>query len=631
MVAVAGLLGCGGGFHGGLGHDASPSDLGHDAFQGDAVSTTGDAQAGGDVASGADAVANDAADDRTPEPGAEAGAGTNGGGGSGGGTSVDGGADVATGNDAAVPDAAPPSLDGGGTIGGDPGTVNVHRLNNLEYDNTMRDLLGYMGSVAQTTFQSDETGEFDNDAEALTINDVRFEQYFDAADAIVEEVFSSTTYAASRAKIMSCTPSTTDTTCTRSIIQAFGPRAWRRPLDASEVDGLVKVATDAVAVDPDAVGSIKQVIKTMLASPPFIFHVEIDPNPSSAVPHALTPYELASRLSYFVWSSMPDDTLFALAASGALWTDAVLTAQVDRMLADPKAASFTESFAGQWLGVRDLRAHVVEPTAFPTFNAALQASMANEELLYFNEFLTGALPMTQFLTADVNFIDATLAGHYGLPAPVGSGTSRVVNTNDQRVGFLGLAGFLTTTSFSYRTSPTRRGTWVLTNLLCQTVPAEPANVPRLDTATSEQDPTAQGENVRARLAAHRAAAACGACHATLDPIGLGLESFDGIGAFRTQYGGGGAIDSSGMLPTGETFSGPLDLATALSGTFYLAELTGCASHKMLTYGLERGLQSADQPYLTQIQTSWAAQGSGLKALMKDIVLNDTFRFRHGEP
>src|SRR5262249_46376762 len=159
--------------------------------------------------------------------------------------------------------------------------------------------------------------------------------------------------------------------------------------------GLVKVATDAIAIDPDAVGSVKQVLKVMLASPPFLYHVEIDPDPTSAVPHSLTPYELASRLSYFAWSSMPDDTLFALAANSTIWTDAVLTAQVDRMLADPKERSFTESFAGQWLGVRDLLGHAVEPATFPTFTNALRASMANEELSYFDEFLTGSSPMTQ--------------------------------------------------------------------------------------------------------------------------------------------------------------------------------------------------------------------------------------------
>jgi hypothetical protein len=617
LGAVVGLLGCGGG---------SPGARG--TSNGDAAATAGDGDAAGDLAN-----AVDAPDDQPADASGAAGAGADGGADVADAPLADGAGDATPGNDGVVleagVDVAPPVLDAG-TILADPGRVAAHRLSNLEYDNTMRDLLGYTGNVAQTTFLPDQGAEFDNAADNQSITDISYEQYFNAADAIVEEVFSSASLAASRAKIMTCTPSVSDATCTRTIIEAFGPRAWRRPLSSMEVDGLLKVATDAIAINPDAVESVKQVIKTMLASPPFLLHIEIDPDPTSAVPHSLTPYELASRLSYFVWSSMPDDTLFALAASDAIWTDETLVAQVDRMLADPKATSFTQSFAGQWLGVRDLLDHSVEPSTFPTFTDALRTAMANEELSYFDEFLTGTLPMTQFLSADVNFVDATLATHYGF-APPAAGTVRVVNTTDARTGFLGLAGFLTATSSSYRTSPTHRGLWVLRNLLCQIVPSDPPGVPPLDPPGAESSPTAQGQNVRLRLTAHRAAADCAACHAALDPIGFGLESFDAIGAFRTTYGGGSPVDSSGMLATGETFAGLLDLANVLSSASHISQLTACTSQKMLTYALERTLVSTDQPFLMQIQTSWAAQGSGLRDLMKDVVLNGTFRFRRGEP
>jgi hypothetical protein len=524
-----------------------------------------------------------------------------------------------------------PVAGSGGTGTFDPGRVAIHRLNNLEYDNTMRDLLGFTGNLAQTTFQPDEKGEFDNAADAFTMNDARYEQYFNTADTIVEMVFTAAPFAAQKAKILSCTPSTTDMTCTRTIINGFGLRAWRRPMLTTEVDGLVTLAQSAVTLGENAEGSIKQVVKTMLATPQFLYRIEFDPNPASLMQHSLTPYELVTRLSYLGWSSMPDDQFFTLAQNNMITSDTVVSAQIDRMLADPKGTAFTQSFAGQWLGARDLKSHQVEPTAFATFDEPLRAAMVNEELSYFNEFLLGTLPMTQFFKADINFVDARLAKHYGVAAPPAGTTAKIMNTTDTRVGFMGLASFQTFTSYAYRTAPTLRGKWVLLNLLCQTIPTPPANVPKLDMGAAT-DPKLQSQNVRTRLQAHRAQTDCAACHATLDPIGLGLENFDAIGAFRSTYANGEAIDSSGVLPTKEMFNSTAQLADILSAGTYLSKLTDCASQKMMTYALSRSLTPADQAYLDQVRGQWAApaQAWGLKALLKDIVLNDTFRFRRGE-
>ncbi|MDB4983364.1 MAG: hypothetical protein JWM82_4116, partial [Myxococcales bacterium] len=518
-----------------------------------------------------------------------------------------------------------------GATGGplDSGRIAIHRLNNLEYDNTIRDLVGVTGNIAQTTFQPDEKGEFDNTADAFTINDARYEQYFNTADTIGEMIFAS---APLKMKILTCTPSTTDMTCTRTIVNNFGGRAWRRPLLTAESDRLVALAGEAVTIGENAEGSIKHVVKSILASPQFLYRIEFDSNPASLTAHSLTAYELASRLSYLGWSSMPDDTLFGLASSGQIVNDTVIAAQIDRMLADPKGSAFTESFAGQWLGARDLKGHQVEPTAFPKFDEPLRQAMIAEELAYFNEFLTGTLPMTAFFTTDENFVNARLAMHYGVAAPTGTGMTKITNTADTRVGFLGLASFQTFTSFSYRTAPTLRGKWVLLNLLCQTIPNPPANVPKLDTGTAA-DPALQSQNVRVRLAAHRTMATCAACHATLDPIGLGLENFDAIGAYRQKYGVNGTgdvIDSSGVLPSGETFSTVAQLATILSSGTKVTQLTNCASEKMMTYALSRSLNDSDTPYLSQIRAKWATENYGLKALLKDIVLNDTFKFRRGE-
>jgi hypothetical protein len=531
---------------------------------------------------------------------------------------------------------------GGGGAGGagavDVGSIAVHRLNNLEYDNTMRDLVG-VDAMAQKTFQEDEKGEFDNDADLFTFNDARYEQYFTTADTIGETVFADTTPNGLRQTYVyglvspACTPSTTDMTCSSKIISAFGQKAWRRPLTSADLTGLLKVASDAVGLGETADGALKQVVKVLLASPEFLYRIEFDTNPGSPVPHALGPYELATRLSYLVFSSMPDKTLFDLAASKQISDDTVLSQQVDRMLLDPKGASFTQSFAGQWLGARTMQSHQVEPTAFKTFDEPLRAAMIQEQLLYFGEFLTGPLPMTQFLTTPDNFVNTRLAKHYGFPAvDMNAGFQKVTNTDPNRIGFMGLGSFLTFSSFSYRTSPTLRGRWVLENLLCTPISPPAVPPPKLDGNAPATDMSAQQENVRARLTLHRAAADCASCHAILDPIGLGLENFDGIGAYRQKYAPTDTttIDSSGMLPTGETFSSVSQLAAILSQGQHLQQLTDCASHKLMTYALSRTLTDGDQPYLNKVRATWATQGWGLKPLLKDIVLSDTFRYRHGE-
>jgi hypothetical protein len=558
--------------------------------------------------------------------------GNPGGGGSTGNAGVTGNAGIPGGGGAtSIPD-PPKAGNGGGGMAGplDSGRVSIHRLNNLEYDNTMRDLVGFTGNLAQTTFQPDEKGEFDNTADAFTINDARYEQYFNTADMIGEAVFAN---AQLKAKIVTCAPAmpTASDACTKTIITNFGMKAWRRPLATAEIDRLVALAGEATAstIGETPENAIKHVVKTILASPQFLYRIEFDTNPASLTAHSLTPYELASRLSYLMWSSMPDDALFTLAGNGQIVDNVALTNQVDRMLADPKAASFTESFAGQWLGARDLKGHQVEPTAFKMWDDNLRQAMITEELSYFNEFLTGTQPMTKFFTLDVNFVNARLAQHYGVAAPPAGQTQKITNTADTRVGFMGLGSFLTFTSFSYRTAPTLRGKWVLLNLLCQTIPTPPANVPKLDTGAAA-DPALQSQNVRVRLAAHRTQADCAACHATLDPIGLGLENFDAIGAYRAKYANGDTIDSSGVLPTKETFSTVAELATILSSGTKLTQLTDCASEKLMTYALSRSLNDADQPYLNQVRTKWSADGFGIKALLKDIVVNDTFKFRRGE-
>jgi hypothetical protein len=525
-----------------------------------------------------------------------------------------------------------PTADGGSTVepviptDADVGRVGIHRLNNLEYDNTIRDLLG-VTSTARATFISDEKAEFDNNAATLAIGDTRVEEYYAAADSIATQAFASPALAA---RVLTCTqPDTapTDTKCTRDIIAKFGLRAWRRPLEAAEVDGLVKLATDARTAGATFPESIKQVVTVMIAVPQFLYRIEIDPNPSSPARHALSPYELATRLSYLTWSSMPDDHLFALAASGDIQKSDVLSTELSRQLADPKGATFTEAFAGQWLGVRDFLSHQVEKTAYPDFDEPLRQAMAQEGYAYFSDFLTSNRSFTEFLTTDMNFVNARLAKHYGIPNITGDALVKVTNTTDQRTGFMGLGAFLTNSSYSYRTAPTLRGRWVLLNLMCETINKPNIPIPPLD-SEKPSDPAAQSLNVSARLAEHRNNPMCSGCHSVLDPIGLGLETFDATGRARTAYPNGDPIVATGVLPSGQAFSGLPELSQLLAPD---RNLLDCASSKVMTYALGRTLAASDQPFLDQIRYRWKKNGTNVRALVEAVVQSDTFRNRRGEP
>ncbi len=529
----------------------------------------------------------------------------------------------------------------------DPGTVAAHRLNAFEYDNTVNDLLGLQQKTAETNFIADEVGGngFDNEADVLTMTDAEFTQYFNAADALGEQVFANPALVS---RILTCTPaSATDAACLNTFINSFGPLAYRRPLFTDEVARFQALAASAVTNGADFNGSIKQIVKMALSSVPFLYRMEFDANPASTAPHAVSPYELASRLSYLLWSSMPDTALFADAKSGALTTDATLTAEFTRMLADPKAQNFVSSFAGQWLGARNETSALVTASAFPKWTDALGQAYAQEELLYFNEFLNGDYTWDKFLTAPVNFVNGVSAPIYSINSPSAAAATKgipatqttftkVLNMDPNRIGFMGLGGFQRETSFSYRTAPTLRGKFVLLSILGEVVPNPPPDIPTLDPATGATDSATQEEDVRARLLAHRAmGASCAGCHNRLDPIGLGMENFDGIGVYRTAYGNGDAIDSSGELPDMTMFTTVQQLATILSSGTRQTEMLNFATQQVMTYALSRPLNldttmgATDAPYLSQVQTLWATQQYALKPLIQDVVLNQTFRERHG--
>ncbi len=505
-----------------------------------------------------------------------------------------------------------------GPVGIDVGTKAIHRLSNVQYDNTIRDLLGTELRFSEG-FVHEEAEGFDNIAISLSMSPRQVDDYFRAASDLAVEAFADQGV---RDRIFTCTPDAADMSCATTMVETFGLRAFRRPLTDAEKTRLVAEYQDALDLGEDAMGAMQHVVQVMLASPQFLYRMEFDPNPADATPHPLSGYELASRLSYALWSSMPDDTLFALAESGALLEPATLEAEVDRMLGDAKADALITDFYAQWLGSDRVAEHSASPTIYPSWSPELAESMQREMELYFDEFLRGDRPYSELLTADFNFVDANLAELYGVDAPAQDGLQRVEITDDARRGFMGLAGFLTHTSRESRSSPIIRGKWVLDALLCQPlqVPAGLVVEPLPEPAEGEEPTT-----VRALMEQHRSSAACSGCHSLIDPIGLALENFDGIGRFRDAYEGGLEIDTVGTLPDGNMVDSLESLSDAISAD---PKFVPCVARKFNTYALGRSV--ADEGYFGQILEAWQAGELTLRSLIKQTVLNDTFRMRRAE-
>lgn len=423
-----------------------------------------------------------------------------------------------------------------------------------------------------------------------------------------------------RDRIVACDPSSGEA-CIRQIVGDFAARAWRRPPSQDEIAklaGFVKLAQDE---GDDINEGLKLAVRATLVSPHFLFRVETDPSPTSIEPHPLNDYEIASRLSYFLWSTMPDDELFQAAADGKLQDEDEIRAQVLRMLDDPRAEAFVENFAGQWLFMRVLASHNPDNGAYPGFDESLRDAMMKETTLFFREFLSEDRSMKEMLTADFTYMNDRLAKHYGLPGGIGPELKRVALKEGKRRGLLTQAALLTVTSHTTRTSPVKRGKWVLEQLLCSAPPPPPPDVEGLPT---ESVPTG---SVRDQLEQHVSNATCAACHKAMDPIGFALENFDGIGSYRTEDMGF-PIDASGLLPTGETFNGAQEMETLLAGD---ERFTSCVARQVFTYALGRAPELSDKPAMNKLARDFEAAGFTLKELLVLVATSEPFRMRRGEP
>jgi hypothetical protein len=501
----------------------------------------------------------------------------------------------------------------------------------------VRDLLQTKQTPAATTFPDDTPAlGFDNNGDLQTLSPVQFRLYQQAAESLAAEAMAPGS--PQRAAIVTCDLATggagaspangTGASCAKSLIEAFGGRAFRRPLIDAEVTTFSDLMATAAQAGATPDEQFRTVIEAMLVSPNFLFRPEIDTDPISLTPHPVGAYEVASRLSYMVYRSMPDQGLFDVAGTGALSTTTGVQAQLERMLSDSKNV-FAPVFASMWLGTSIVATQMFDSTQFPKFTPALANSMLQEVNAFFGEFLTKNEPVTGLLTSNFSYIDANLAGLYGVPAPAGNALTRVVLKTPQRGGgLLTMSGVLSVTSYPTRTSIVKRGAYVLSQLLCAPPPSPPPNVPPFPTGPA----TGSQEQV---LAQHRTNPECAACHDLMDNIGSALEDYDAIGAWRT-VDDGYPVDDHGKFVgpiagsragASVTFAGGNGLAAAVAAN---PAFVSCVAQNALSYALGRTLRASDNPYLAQIVAPPSGGTLGLRDVLMNVVASDAFRLRRGD-
>jgi hypothetical protein len=429
-------------------------------------------------------------------------------------------------------------------------------------------------------------------------------------------------------RVMVCQPiNNADLACAKEVVSTFASRAWRRPATEEEVERLMTLVTLAITEGDEIRVGIRLAIRGVLLSPHFTYRVEIDPDLANPDPHNLTGHELASRLAYFLWTTMPDNQLRANADKGTLNDLTELKAEAKRMLTHQKVSGFVSNFAGQWLYIRAMLDSAPDYNYFPTFDEALRGSMMIEAELFFQRLLSENLPITELLDSPITYINQRLANHYeldfeatvavdGLP----DGFRRIDLSDTPRRGLLGLGSVLTVTSFPTRTSPVKRGKWVLEQLMCDGPPPPP---PGVETELGEVDAAA---SLRERLEQHRESPQCAGCHNRMDPIGLGMEEFDAIGRYRA-LDGDHAIDASGTLPDGTAFDGTLELSRLLKEDERYAR---CFQRKLFTYALGRSPEASDQCALDQLYNLGKDREFRLKDMILDLITNPVFTMRQAQ-
>ncbi len=426
---------------------------------------------------------------------------------------------------------------------------------------------------------------------------------------------------ASHRRIVTCRPSGEEpwVPCAEQVVRRLLRRAYRRSPGAKEVDGLMRLAKRSMEGGDSFERMVRTVLQSVLVSPSFLFRIErVSPTSPQGEPRAIRGFELASRLSYFLWSSMPDDELLDAAESGTLDTDDGLRRQTRRMIEDGRSNALVENFAGQWLQLRNLALSQPDAKRFPDFDEELRAGMLRETQLYFERILREDRSILDFLDSDFSYVNGRLAAHYGIDGVTGDEFRRVRLPDDRRGGLLGHASVLTVASYPTRTSPVLRGLWVLENMLGQKPPPPPPDVPELEVREGELVGT-----LREQLEAHRANEGCMSCHLVMDAIGFGLENYDAVGQWR-DTDGAAPVDAAGTLPGNLAFETPAQLRRILRETEAEA-FSRTLAKKLLTYALGRGVGREDNPAVNGMLVKLKSEDYRISALIEGVIHSLPFR------
>ena len=429
-----------------------------------------------------------------------------------------------------------------------------------------------------------------------------------------------------RRRVFTCTPATQaeERPCAKEILSTLARRAYRRPVTDADIDTLLSFFDGGRAGGSFDAG-IGFALERLLADPEFLYRIESDPiDGTPGALYTIRDIELASRLSFFLWSSVPDDSLLAAAEDGTLSDPSVLERQVRRMIADPRAASLVENFAGQWLHFRNLRGVYPDPLIFPDFDENLRSSYETETQLFIEHQLRSDASLLDLLRANYTFVDERLAKHYKIPGIYGNRFRKVNFAEGERAGLLSHGSVMTVTSYPNRTSPVLRGKWVLENLLGAPPPEPPPDVPTLEEENADGEPL----SMRQAMVQHRENPACAVCHSAMDPIGFALENFDAIGSWRLNSEAGTPIDASGTLPDGAAFEGPTGLRDLLLNR--ADDFVGTVTEKLMGYALGRGLEYYDAPTIRKIVREAASEDYRWSAIILGIAKSTAFQMRRSD-
>lgn len=524
----------------------------------------------------------------------------------------------------------------------DPGPHIMRRLSRSEYSATLRDLLGVHIDLGQALPIDAAGGEgFDNAVETLFLSEMHLEKYIQAADDAVAYI---STDKAAREALFGDELTKNDPgveprmLAAERVVRRFLTRAFRRPCREDEVDRYMNVATLNLQQEENYELAVLAAVRAALVSPNFLFRIEEPASGAESEP--VNDYELATRLSYLLWASMPDEQLFSLAAEGKLHEPEILKAQVDRLSNVSfgsersgilKVRSFAENFMGQWLGTRDLGVRVKPDTSiFTDYNYEIEFAFAREPAEFFEYMLSENRPITDLLDSDYTFMTRESARYCGLEGVKVKGWGQVnriqLPENSNRGGILGMGGVLAVSSYAHRTSPVLRGRWVLETFFDATLPPPPPNIPNLDVQASEHPEGLEAATMRERLTKHREDATCASCHDRIDPIGFALENYDATGRWRDQDSGK-PIDASAQLPDGTQFSGPDGLRQILLER--KDEFARVLTSKMLGYALGRGLINSDYYWVEKIVDRVKEHDYQVREIVYGIVESDPFLYKAG--